>query len=631
MLQILRNKAQSFVIQAMVIVIALVFVFWGVGANLMDNREAALVVNDEEVSFETFQKEYEQTYTELQAQLGENIPQNLLEGLGIKQQVISRLIQNALLRQGAGKMGLTISPMEIKTTVENMIQFQDSGSFNIDKYKELLALNGYSPHKFEEAMRFDMLAQRAALDIQNFITTVTDHEINDIHEIEKTTVAVDYVTLTPSDFQASITPTNEELITWFALVKDNYKTQPRVKLKYLPFTYDDIGKKVTIDKAEVAKHYSLNLADYTSKEQRRARHILFKAGEKTSASVHADQLKKAKSVLELAKAGEVFAELARKFSEGPSKETGGDLGLFPKGRMVKPFDEAVFSMNSGEISNIVRTDFGYHIIKLEEIQPGISTPLSEVHDQIVEKLRILRAQPIAFELANKAYEAIISAGSLQAYMNQTPEATLKETDFFTRNTPPPELKGDNKFINTAFALKAGELSSLIETSSGYAILFAEEITPPKTPELDDVKMELTKDFQLKKAQELAKENATALLTRAKTEGDLKKGTIGTSQQVKQSGYLSKRNQGKSTVLPANIIEQAFQLSAKSPFPEEPGEANGVFFVLQFTERKTPQAKQTGQEIKLYKEALLQYKKQQILSSWLQQQEKEAKIMTNQNI
>ncbi len=631
MLQILRNKAQSIVIQAIVVIIALVFIFWGVGANLMNNREAALVVNGEEFSFDEFKQAYERTYANYQEQFGGNIPKELIDTDLIKQQVINQLIQGALLRQGALEMGLMISPAEIQDTIENMVQFQENGGFDLSKYKKVLAGSGYSPRKFEEAMSYDMLAQRAALDIQNFSTTITDFEIKELYSLEKTEISVDFVRFSAKDLEETINPTDEELATWYTTVENNYKTDPLLKLKYLSYSYDEIGEKVTVDTTSIEEYYNSNISSYTIPEKRRARHILFKVDDKSSSSVQADQLKKVEKVLDLAKNGQDFAELARKFSEGPTKTNGGDLGLFTQGRMVKAFDEAVFSMQEGEISNIVKTEFGYHIIKLEEIQPTSLTPLEKVQDGIAKKLQVKQAKPIAFQMANEAYESIIGAGSLQAYLTKTPEALLKETDFFTRNNPPSEIRNNQTFLNSAFALKEKELSSLIETPSGYVILYAEAITPPSTPLLTDVKEKAAADYVRQKALETAEQNAAELLAKAQEAGNLQKAVEEAQLTLENSGFMAKNSPQGDSTFPSELVKEAFQLSAKSPLPKEPGSTEGKFFVYQFAARKVPETDLSDSEKTLYEETLLRFKQQQLLSAWLGEKEKKAKIMSHKSL
>ncbi|MEE4135734.1 MAG: SurA N-terminal domain-containing protein, partial [Desulforhopalus sp.] len=162
MLQILRKKAQSTFIQIIVVIIALVFIFWGVGTNLSGNRQAALSVNDVDITFQEYQQAYDQAYQRLSDQFGGNMPRDLADSLNLKQQVINQLIQTALLRQGAAAMGLTVSAEEIRQIIEGMVQFQENGRFDIDRYKEILALNRMAPTIFEESMRHDRLTEVTA-------------------------------------------------------------------------------------------------------------------------------------------------------------------------------------------------------------------------------------------------------------------------------------------------------------------------------------------------------------------------------------------------------------------------------------------------------------------------------------
>lgn len=630
MLQILRNKAQSIVIQAVVVVIAIVFIFWGVGANLFDNRESALVINDEEISFQDFQIAYDRTYNNIRDQFGGNVPQGLLENLGIKEQVINQLIQEALLRQGAEEMGIRISKEDIQDTVQNMVQFQDNGRFSLEKYNSLLAANNYSPTKFEDTVRLDMLVQKASLNIGQFASTATNQEIDELYTLEKSKVSYKYVEISAGEYSDTISVTDEELAAWYPTVQDNYKTDPEVRLKYLDFSYSTIGKKLTIDDSSVDKYYQDNADKFTDPEMRGARHILFKADENSPPEVHEQQKKKAQEILELARGGEDFAELAKQYSEGPSKVQGGDLGLFTRGQMVKPFEDAVFLLETGGISEVVKTSFGYHIIKLEQTKPALTKPLSEVRDEIISTLQTDQARPLAFQLANEAYEGIIGAGSLNAYLETHKEAPIKTTDFFSRSGAPADLGRDQKFLNAAFSLKEKELSSLIETSRGYAILYADSVKVPAVPELDKVKDRVALDYKREKADEAARQSAESLLQQAKSLSSLTGAAEKGGFTVKESGYLEK-TQAQQTQVPQDITEEAFRLTGKEPFPEEVLQSGESLYVIEFSGRKTPEEQLSDDDRKRYKNAIIQRKQQQILAAWLKGKRENSKVMTHKSL
>lgn len=632
MLQILRNKAQSIVIQAVVVIIALVFIFWGVGPNLMNSREAAIVVNDEEITFADFQTAYDRTYNNLREQFGGTLPQGLAESLGIRNQVVNQLIQDALLRQGAADMGIIISQEEIRDTIESMVQFQENSGFSMDKYTSILALNGYSPQKFEEKVERDMLAQKVQLNIAKFATTATQHEIDDLNRLENASVSINYVKIDPDEYVEAVDADQEKIKEWYTTVQDNYKTTPLVKLKYLDFSYTTVGAKITVDDSATKSYYDENLGKYTQEEQRRARHILLKADAGSSAEVHQQQLKKAEEVLAMARGGQDFAALANEYSEGPSKAQGGNLGLFSRGQMVKPFEEAVFALPLGGISDVVKTTFGYHIIKVEEIQPSVTRPYNEVQEEIRIVLQNEEARPLAFQLANEAYEGIIAAGSLESFLNENPDVTERETDFFSRENPPQTIGSDETFLSTAFSLKENELSSLIETETGYAILYAVAVKPPQVPDFDTVADTVSNDFKQFRAEELATQAAESLLRQLKeSEGsNLKDLAEEEGLIVKNSSYL-KKNRSENDGLPGGLVQAAFDLSINKQYPDEPYSADTELYVYEFVDRKIPIGNLNEQESQRYRNAIIQRKQQQVLTSWLESRRNQAKVYTHQRL
>ncbi len=238
MLQIFRDKAQSTFIQAIVLVIVLVFVFWGVGANMMDNREAAIVVNGEDISFQEYQRAYDQLLSSYRQQFGGSVPEALLKSLGLSQQIKTQLIQQALLRQGSQAMGIRVSGPEVQQVVQDMVQFQENGAFSMAKYKDTLQSNRLTPHKFEASMRYDTLSTKGVQAIGSFATTVTDAEINDLYQQSKESVTLAFTAINPATFIEQVAVEEETLQTWYEKNKENYKTAPQVKLRFLSFPYD---------------------------------------------------------------------------------------------------------------------------------------------------------------------------------------------------------------------------------------------------------------------------------------------------------------------------------------------------------------------------------------------------------
>jgi peptidyl-prolyl cis-trans isomerase D len=632
MLQILRNKAQSIVIQALVLIIALVFIFWGVGTKMTNSRNAAITINNDEISFQEFQQSYDQAIASYRRQFGDAISDEILKGLGVKQQVINQLTQTALLRQGADAMGIMATPVEIQNAIQKMPQFLQDGAFNMNTYQAILAANRLTPHKFEASIGHDLLGEKVITSINKFAATASETEINEMYQRDQETVSVKVIKISPDLFNDKIVVDPQDLAAWFEKEKNTYKTEQKIKLNYLSFPYKAQIDKVTISDEQVLAQYEKEKTAYQIPEKRHARHILFKTEENASPEKQAEQRKKAEEILVQARAGKDFSALASTYSEDTSKTKGGDLGTFARGKMIKEFDDAVFAMQPNDISDIIQTRFGYHIIKLDKIMPATTQSIEEVRAAIIAKLQSEQAKPATFQMANEAYEGIIAAGSLPAYAGKHADKTVITTDFFSRTAPPATLEHDPKFMDTIFTLKQGELSSLIETPSGYFILFAEAIQEPAPPKFEEVKERVTKDYKLAKARNMAKETATAILTKVQGGADFEKTADEAKLQTKKSGPLGKKNTTPDPALPPSLIDQALRLSTKNPFPKETLAVGDDLYILQFLERKSPEIATLNTDAKKeYTATLLKQKQDQLLSSWLKQQEKKSKISVNKNI
>lgn len=631
MLQILRNKAQSTFIQVIVVIIALVFIFWGVGTNMNSTREVALTVNDDEVSFQQFQEAYDQAIDRLSSQFGGTIPKGMEESLGIKQQVIEQLIQTSLLRQGAREMGIRISAEEIRDRITAMPQFLDNGQFSMDRYQSLLSANRYTPTTFEASLRYDLLSDRTVKEIARFVTTASAAEIEDLYNQAKETVTVRFIKIPGDSFQKDVKVDQQELQKWYDTVKDNYRSEPEIKLQYLLYAYAELGAKISIDDKQVENYYQENIEKYKIPEQRRARHILLAAREEDDAELHLQQQQKANEILTSLQKGADFATAAEKYSDDPSKGNGGDLGFFQQGSMVPEFDAKVFAMQPGEISPVVKTVFGYHIIKLEEIKPPSTRQLADVRDEIVRTLRERDAKQLAFQLANQEYEGIIKAGSLKKFIDAHPDITLRETAFFSQKQPPAEIGGNQKLLDAAFKLSKGELSSLIETDNGYAVLFAMDRKEAVTPALADVMEKAQADFIASRSREMARDKAKSILDQLQKGKTLEQAIAGTTYTIAVSGDLGRNAPPKDSAFPASLLEQAIRLSKSAPLPEEVGEDESAFYVFVFDQRKLPTEKADEATVQQYRTALIQYTQQQLLTAWVRNLESQAKITRHKSL
>ncbi len=624
MLEFLRKQAQSPVLQAIIIIIVLVFIFWGTNMGGGNKRDAVATVNGETIGLPEYSKEYSRTIDTLREQFGGTLPKNLVKSLGIKEQVLQRLIQQTLMVQGAQKMGLHVSNWEVQEEIMAQPYFQVAGVFDNGLYKQLLAQNKMTPKQYEESLRLELLGRKVSKNLSDF-AVLTNWEIDQRFAFNNNEIKLAYTTLQANDFSKDVTVRDEDLQTYFDQHKDAYKSAPQVRIKYLSFPVAQAMESLTITESEISDYYQKNISTYQVPEKRTARHILLK----TDGSNDEAQKAKAEDILKKIKAGAELGKLAKEFSDDPgSASRGGELGSFGRGQMVPAFEEAVFSLAKNEVSNLVKTRFGFHIIEVQDISPAKTTPLAEVKESIQRTLKQQRAKDKAFEDAGTAYEKIFQAGSLGKYSEQE-GITLLTTAFFSQAAPPTELAGKPRLLGEAFSLVKGDLSSLIEEAGGYYIIYIDDVVAPAIPELAAVKKEVTTDFKTAKSRELAQAKAEEILAACKEGKDFKQAAGEAGASITTSPWFSRTKRSLSK-LPDAISIDGLTLSAAKPYPEEIGADGSTFYVYRFQEKQT--AKGTDNQAKeSFTTSLSQEKQMTTLESWLNYMMATGEITTNTKI
>ncbi len=625
MLDLMRRKAQSTYIQATIVIIILVFVFWGVGSNQGPGRNNAATVNGQAITYRDFQQAYERTTNQYRKQFGGSLPESLMKALNLRQQVVSQLVERSLLLQGAQQMGIRVSDEEIRNTIQTMGSFQNNGTFDVKRYKEILAGSRMTPANFETSIRTDLLTDKVVNALSRF-TQVMPDELQDRFTYDYETTTLAYLDFTAKDFTTKVEVQDDALATFYDAHKDNYKTDPQRKLNYLFFSTKDGDAQPTA--AEVKTYYDQNLDKYQLPEQRQARHILLRTPPKADDETKNKTRKELEDILAKANNGADFAKLAKEFSQDGSAAKGGDLGFFGRGRMVPAFDQAVFSLKEGEISKIVETQFGFHIIKLEKINPARQQKLAEVTNEITTMLASKNGSAKAFKDAGDAYEQIILAGSLQNYAQKN-NITVRSTEFFTRRNAPKTLADKPSLLTAAFSLKKGELSSLVEDHNGYSILYIEDGKEPEVPALDSVRARVEKDFITAEATKLAEKAAQDLLAAVKDGASLQDAAQKQARTAKEVTY-SRSDRSKAT-LPAKAQDKGLELSVNGPTPNKVIADGSSFYVLQLQERKKPEANLlAGKETEL-REKLLKENRIALLTAWIETLKGKAEISVNPQV
>jgi peptidyl-prolyl cis-trans isomerase D len=628
MLSILRKRAQSTVIQIVVLIIAIVFVFWGVGSNLGGRRNSLATVNGEEIPFDAFQRSYDNAVENMRVQFGGSIPPGFLEGLGLNRQVLNQLIQAEVLRQGGREMGLMVSRLATQEEIKSMAVFQTNGQFDLNLYKSVLEQNRMNPTSFEASLQNDLLSRKVSEAIRGF-AVVPDNKVSSRQNYLNEQIRLAFSAVKSEELQGQVEVLDQDLAAWYEQHKNEYLPEPKIRLQYLFFNAEDDLAQVQVSDDTLKARYEAEREKYFQPEQRHARHVLLRVTEQDDAAVREAKKKTAEEVLAQARAGKDFAELAKKYSEDSSAKNGGDLGFFSKGAMVESFDKAVFQLKPGEISGVVETVFGYHVIKLEEVREATTRAFEQVKAELADQLRRQEGKGLTFKRASQAYEEIFKAGSLANYQESHKES-VRETDFFSRSAPPAAPVSDPRFLQAAFALKKGELSSIVETGQGYAIVFVNEIQTPAAPELSAVREKVEAAYRKEKSVDLARVKAETLLKDARDKKSLSEAAP-KEIAVQQSGLILRSNPASGGEVPPQVVQEAFSLSLQDALPEKPVAIGDTFYVFQLLERGNEEKSTDDAGKKQLQTQLLSAAENALLQDWLAWMQSRSDIWINEEL
>ena len=453
---------------------------------------------------------------------------------------------------------------------------------------------------------------------------VSEDEIRQWYNWENTSVDISYAVFKPNTFK-DVEITDQIIEDYYNAHKEEYKTQPQIQARYVKFDPESYKADIVIPPEEIKQYYDGALEEFKTPETVSARHILFKVAKNADEKAVEKARLKAVDVMEKAKSGEDFAELAKTYSEGPSAKDGGQLGAFKREAMVKPFSDAAFSMNVGDISEPVRTQFGWHIIKVEAHNPASTMSLEEATPQITEKLTERKAKNMAYDAALALYDTTFDSEDLE---KNTKDSGLKlvTTDFFTRQKGPKDFGNAVAFAQTAFNLPQMELSDITEIGESYYLIQVINKKPAAIPGLDEIKEKITKDAKRAQQKIAAKEAAEKFLEKAKAAGSIEAAAEGDPLVIiKSTGLMQRKGTIPGIGNDQKLMTAAFELTEKDKLPDNVIETNTGSYVIELKERKLPEAQEGDIAKGKIHDRILSQKQTALYNSWIDSLRKNSKI------
>ena len=480
--------------------------------------EVLAEVEGEPITVGAFTRRYNAQVNAYRSAYGGQINDQLIKQLGIDRQILNQLVDEEAMVAEARKQGIVVSDVEIRERILALPGFQENGKFiGEQRYRQLLQMQNppMTTAEFERSLRRALQIEK----LRNALTgwmSVSDVEVAAEFRKRNEKVKLDVVPITPEAFKTQVTVSDAEIAAAFEKSKERYRIGEKRKIKYALLNVDQVRQTITIPEAELSAFYQQNIAQYQTPGQVRASHILFKTEGKDEKAVEA----KAAEVLKLAKApGADFAALAKQYSEDESNNSnGGDLDYFGRGRMVPEFENTAFAMKNGEVSDLVKTSFGFHIIKMVDNKPESTRPLAEVRGEIEEQLKWQRAQAEAEKIAKSLEGTIKTQADLDRVAAER-KMQVTETGLILLAEPIQGVGSQPELSGRLFGMKEGDVTPAMRVSTGWVFATVTGRQDAYIPQLAEVKTTVAEDVKQEKAVEMAKQRAAAIAAELKTAKD----------------------------------------------------------------------------------------------------------------
>ncbi len=635
MLKFLRRKKNSKIIMIVLGAIILVFIFWGMWTgkgNKADSDIVALVDGDA-IKLKDYENAYKRQLDYYREAFKGNLTDEFLERLNLKQRTLDTLINRILILNDAEGKGVQVSDEELAKSIQGIAAFHKDGAFDKETYLEVLKRNRMFPGDFEEMVRGDLTIQRMQKEILDGVE-VSDDEVKERFTIDNRKINLNYLSVSASEIEKGVEVSDEEAKAYLERNKEAFRVPARIKAAYASIEFTDLLREVDVSEEEMKAYYDSNKATFEIPEKEvRTSHILIRpSGDDDGAWEKAR--KKAEGILKRVRKGEDFGRLAGKYSQDPgSAAKGGELDYFRRGTMVKPFEDAAFSLKKGEVSEPVKTTFGYHIIKVTDIKGPGTAPFKDVKSDIKEVLKREKAKALARSKIADLEKPFKDGAPLKELEAISKEKGIRftVTGYLTERKRLDDLVRYDKLREKVFLMKREESSVPIELPHGIYIVRVTERVDSHLPDYIEAESEVKKVVARSKAEVEAGEKAGSILERLKKGEEMSAVAAEEGLKIEESGFITKMN----AFIPKAGLNLAgrdslFLLTGGSPYYDELVRSGGRIFILKMKESREPDEKDFEANKDAIRSKILSEKQNEAMAKWINGLREDARIEVNTN-
>jgi len=626
MLKFIRRNASATWVKVLFGLLAAVFIYWGVEVGLTGTSRynAVAKVNGKPITEKDLERAEENVRQFYRTLYGEQFRPELLQGMDIRGQALDRLIRTELMYQEAQRLGLEATDEEVRNFIAKMDTFRPEGRFDREFYLRVLRANRLTPAEFEESVRRDILVNK----LQGIVLAgvqVSEDDLRQRFRYEKEQVRVAFVEFDATKLVNEVELAPGEAEKYFEDHKEEFREPERVRVEYIAYPIEKFLARAEVSDADIQAYYEKHEEEYRLPERVHARHILFRVDPKATSEQKESIRKRAAEVLEKARQGEDFSQLAQKYSEDPgSGPQGGDLGFFPRGQMVPAFEAVAFSLPPGTVSDLVETNFGFHIIKVEAKEEARTQPLDEVRDSIREKLQKEKARQLAQDQAGKDRSRAANGESL-AEIARSSGLELKAPAPFAEHDLVEGLGSNHPLSRAAFQTQAGEVGPVVSTAEGFVVFKVSERIPSAIPPFAAVQAKVQEQARLEKARERARQMAEELLEEAK-KSTLRSAAQAKGLEVDETSPFTREGAFVPRIGDSEEIKQAaFGLTKDAALAGRVFQVGDSFVVIELVERTEPSEEEFAQQKEQLAQQVIAQRRAHVLEEFANYLQSKAKI------
>lgn len=563
-------------------------------------------------------KEFQVAYRNNMQRMGSQISPEMLKAFGFDKQVLDYLISQHVVSVEAKRLGLQVTDTEVQDKVLSNPAFVDGGGFiGHARYEALLQQNNMSVVEFETAIRNQLLSEK----LLSFLTagvTVTDKEVEEEYRKKNEKAKLDYFVIDPAKLESKVTVTDPEQKDYYEKNKAKYQSPEQRKAKYIFVDSVKYHREATATDQELQAYFTQHQEEYRLKETVTAQHILFKTEGKKPEEVEAIR-QKALKILALAKKGTPdFSLLAKENSEDATASNGGFLGDFERGRMVPEFDKVAFTLGDGAVSDLVTTQFGFHIIKVIKHQQPRLRDFAELKEAIrsivlgtkgAEKATAVSKQVAADLAKDKNLEAVAKKDGVE----------IRTTAFLSATDKLPELSNTAEFIKQVFTMAKGEIGMPVQNDEGVAIPSVEEIQPVHPSTYDEAKVRVLAEVKAEKSKKLASDKTDEVTAAIKAGKDFASLSKIAGVDSKTSDLIARGGSVPDFGAIADRDKEIFSLPLGKP--GTPSTVSSKTLVFAVKERKDIDPEEMKKGLDPVRASLVQTKRELYFTNWVQEAQK----------